>query len=368
LAIVDVLAKQTRQGAFDVPQRKALAAASREGLERLIASDATDAMLLAAMWGDQAGQQQAAAIFADAKRDTAQRITALQTLIFADSPHLLPSLRGVLLGSDAAPLQAAVIDQLGSVRSPEVATLLLQRYPELSAEIQPKVIELLTQRAAWTEELLQQIVAEKLPSESLNLNQLRRVASLQDEAVQQLVKDIYGTVRTDQRSDRSEAIARLREQFAQSPGDPFAGQAAFKKVCGQCHQMYGEGAAVGPDITRNGRNDWNQLLHNVLDPSAIIGPGYQSRTVVTVDGRVLTGLAVEESEQRVVLKVQGGNQETILRDDIETYKINQVSMMPEELEKQLTPEELADLFAYLALDKPPSDPTAKRLPGAPAEK
>ena len=40
-------------------------------------------------------------------------------------------------------------------------------------------------------------------------------------------------------------------------------------------------------------------------------------------------------------------------------------MMPEELEKQLTPQELADLFAYLALDRPPGDPEARLLNGAP---
>jgi hypothetical protein len=39
--------------------------------------------------------------------------------------------------------------------------------------------------------------------------------------------------------------------------------------------------------------------------------------------------------------------------------------MPENIEKQLKPQEIADLFAYLCLDKPPSDPTAKRIPGAP---
>ena len=43
-------------------------------------------------------------------------------------------------------------------------------------------------------------------------------------------------------------------------------------------------------------------------------------------------------------------------------------MMPEELEKQLTPQQLADLFAYLSLDKPPGDPTARILGGAPPQK
>ena len=38
--------------------------------------------------------------------------------------------------------------------------------------------------------------------------------------------------------------------------------------------------------------------------------------------------------------------------------------MPEDIEKQLTDQEWADLFSFLTLDRPPSDRSAKRLPGA----
>src|SRR5262249_31805273 len=89
-------------------------------------------------------------------------------------------------------------------------------------------------------------------------------------------------------------------------------------------------------------------------------------TVATKDGRVLSGLLAENSPERIILKVQGGKTETIPRGDVDELKSSDVSLMPEDVEKQLSPQEIADLFAYLALDKPPSDPTAKRLAGAPA--
>ena len=79
----------------------------------------------------------------------------------------------------------------------------------------------------------------------------------------------------------------------------------------------------------------------------------------------VTGLLVEESPQRVVLKQQGGKLETIPRADIDEVNVSKVSLMPEQLDKQLKPQEIADLFAFLSLDKPPSDPTAKKIPGAP---
>jgi hypothetical protein len=64
------------------------------------------------------------------------------------------------------------------------------------------------------------------------------------------------------------------------------------------------------------------------------------------------------------LKIQGGKIETIARSQIDEMKTSDLSLMPEDMEKQFNPQEIADLFAFLCLDKPPSDPTAKPLTGA----
>src|SRR5206468_7030149 len=118
------------------------------------------------------------------------------------------------------------------------------------------------------------------------------------------------------------------------------------KICAQCHKMHGEGTDVGPDITSNGRSDFEQLLSNVFDPSLVIGAGYQATTVVTTAGQVVTGLVVEASPQLAVLKVQGGELKTIPRASIDELNVSRVSLMPEGLERQLQPQEIADLFAF----------------------
>ena len=61
--------------------------------------------------------------------------------------------------------------------------------------------------------------------------------------------------------------------------------------------------------------------------------------------------------------MQGGKLETVARSDIDQMETSKLSLMPEDLEKQLKPAELADLFAFLTLDKPPTDPEARQLPG-----
>ena len=97
----------------------------------------------------------------------------------------------------------------------------------------------------------------------------------------------------------------------------------------------------------------------------MIGAGYQAVTVNTKQGQVISGLIVEDNTQRVVLKVQGGEVKTIARADVEEQLTSKVSLMPEDLEKQLRPQEIVDLLAYLSLDRPPEDAKAKRIPGTP---
>jgi putative heme-binding domain-containing protein len=151
----------------------------------------------------------------------------------------------------------------------------------------------------------------------------------------------------------------------QHPGDPKTGRQVFKKVCAQCHTLYGEGASLGPDLTANGRASFEQLLSNVFDPSLVIGPGYESTTVVTKDGRSLTGLVHEDSPQRIVLKLPGGGQQVIPRGDLVYATASKLSMMPEGIENLMDRKDLADLFAFLSLDRPPEDPLARPIPGAP---
>ncbi len=92
--------------------------------------------------------------------------------------------------------------------------------------------------------------------------------------------------------------------------------------------------------------------------------GDQALTVVTKEGRVVSGLPIEDSPQRVVLKVQGDKQEIIARREIDEVVSSKLSLMPEGLEKQIPPQEMHDLFAFITLDKPPEDPDARRLTGS----
>ncbi|MSR57237.1 MAG: c-type cytochrome [Planctomycetaceae bacterium] len=332
-----------------------------------------DAAMLAVSWHDDTAIDHVRRAFADARLASELRLRALAALVAAEDEQLFDTLPDVLTAKVAAAPNAKsnadaefrgqVVASLGKINDPRVAGVILSAYPTLPPDVQPVAINTLTQRAAWAKPLLESIGAKQIPAEALNLNQVRKMLASRDPEVVAAVQQHWGTIREVRNPGNDALIARMRALIRRTPGDPQRGHEVYKKVCGQCHKIYGEGQEVGPDITLNGRNSYDQLLSNVFDPSLVIGAAYQGRTIVTNEGRVVSGLVAEETDQRIVLKIQGGKQEVIPRGEIDEMKISELSLMPEDLEKTLKPQEIVDLFAFITLDKPPDDPAAKQLAG-----
>jgi putative heme-binding domain-containing protein len=368
-----ILAAKVQSGEVTREQAAALRRRLAASLDPIVAGPAdgplhADAVLLAASWNDPKAIVAARGMFGDGKRTAESRLAALAALIAAGDQGVLETASHSVLRRQDQPAEfrAAVLAALGRLDSPQVAEVVLAAWPQLEPELKPRAIEILTQRPAWSKALLAAIGRETVHPSALHANQVAKILATGDPELAEAVARHWGTVRTERNPDREQILAQMRDLLRETPGEALRGREVFRKVCGQCHKMHGQGEEVGPDITANGRASFEQLLSNVFDPSLVIGVAYQARTVVADDGRVITGLVAEESDQRVVLKVQGGKSEIIPRDRIESMKTSQLSLMPEGLEKQLLPQELADLFAYITLDLPPEDPQARRIPGAPS--
>jgi putative heme-binding domain-containing protein len=369
-ACLSVIAAQAR--ALRESDVAALKGAVQPILERILSGKADDplhlgAQLLAAQL--KIGSMDAAAVrqlFVSPKQTEAVRLQALEALITFRGAGLHDAVAEVLSsGVSSQPFLGKVLDVLGHWDDPKVAGLILGRYPKMDPELQPLAIELLLQRQGWTRQLLDAVLAKRLPPGVLNANHLRRILDGNDREAVWAVEKAWGTVRKERNPQREKVVAEMDTFLRAHPGDPHAGKRVFKKVCAQCHMIYGEGASVGPDLTSTGRSTFGQLLSSVFDPSLVIGAGYESTTVVTKTGRVLTGLLAEDSGQRVVLKLPGGGQQAIPRADVEYTAAGKLSMMPEGIENQMDRTELSDLFAFLALDRPPDDRLARLIPGAP---
>ena len=130
-------------------------------------------------------------------------------------------------------------------------------------------------------------------------------------------------------------------------GDPAAGKLVYVKQCAKCHVHGNEGQRVGPDLTGMASHTKEELLNNILDPSRNVEGNFRVYTVTTVDGKVLSGLLASESKTAVELFDSEGKKTTLLREDIEALVASNKSLMPEGFEKQLKPQEIADLLTFL---------------------
>lgn len=322
---------------------------------------AAQALVLAAACGQ---PRAAAELAARADGDRGLRLPALAALVASRSPEVGTFATGLLAPSSRTSTRREALAVLARSDDPAVWSAVIAAMPDLPAELRSPAIDLLTQRAGAARALLEAVATGRAEAPVLDANQLRRLASLDDPVIDALVRDRWGAVRESRSPEREQVVAEMRTLAVTTPGDPTRGEAVFTRVCASCHRLHGRGAEVGPDITANGRASFDQLLSNVFDPSLVIGTAYQSWTVVTAGGRVITGLLAEDGPDRIVVKLPGGAAETIPRSEIDELHRNETSLMPEGLERQCSRQELADLLAYLALDRPPSDPTARPIPGA----
>ncbi len=366
---LEILADRLQPGALAEPRRAELRDLLKPVLAPILVGDpdrtwALDAAMVAVTWGDPAATGLAREVVESPGVDEPKRLRALNALVGTGDPTLVESLRPLLTDRQAGStrFRGELLAALGRLDSPRVAPVVLAAYPRLEADLQPRAVELLTQRPAWSGPLLDAIGRNDVLASALNVNQVRKLAASRDRDIAARVKAIFGTVRESRNPDRERVIETMKAFLNDAQGDPAAGAVVFRNVCAQCHKLNGEGQEVGPDITLNGRGSYDQLLSNVFDPSLVIGPAFQATTVATSDGRVLTGLVVEDSPQRVILKLQGGKVETIPRAAIDESKLSPLSLMPEGIEAQLRPREVADLFAFITLENPPE---ARTVPGTP---
>ena len=131
-----------------------------------------------------------------------------------------------------------------------------------------------------------------------------------------------------------------------------SGKALFTTRCAICHTYFNEGGKVGPDLTGYDRKNMNDMVVNIVDPSAYIREEFASFRIKTKSGEAYVGLITERSAERISLIDASQQKTTLAKTDIIDERPLSVSLMPEGLLAGLSDQEIRDLFKYLMQDKP----------------
>ena len=201
-------------------------------------------------------------------------------------PELVKELPAALAD---APLRIEAIRAIAQFDDVSLANLLLARFPTFDAAEKSEAVQTLSARVRYARLLTEAIATGAVARQDVPphlARQLRRVVGVK-------FADVWGPI--DERPAEDRAYARYRGMLSDAAvarADAINGRSVFRRTCGSCHKLYGEGGAIGPDLTGSNRANLDYVLSNVLNPSGEIQDAYRMAIVTMRDGRTHTGTLV----------------------------------------------------------------------------
>jgi putative membrane-bound dehydrogenase-like protein len=300
---------------------------------------------LSLVFGDGRALDDLRRVVADGKADASARKKAIQALLDGGAADVAPLLRPLV--QDANVRLAAILGllRLGDAAGPMEA---IGKYRWIDVPERGAVLAAMTARPESARVLIEAVGANRIPRADITPVLARQIRSLGDEGLRAELEKHWGIMGASD-PDKRATIGRLRAELtpdALRPADLSQGRAQFVRLCAGCHQLYGEGGRVGPDLTGSGRADIGYLLENLVDPSAVVASDYRMTVVELKDGRTLNGLLRDPNPRTVTLVTQSETA-TLDRSEIVRIETAAQSMMPEGLLESLEPAQRRDLIAYL---------------------
>ncbi|MFO1064417.1 MAG: PVC-type heme-binding CxxCH protein [Pirellulales bacterium] len=261
------------------------------------------------------------------------RIADSQTMLIAQASDKHPRVRTeALRGLSFFPTQEAVTAVIGAVNMAPS-----DKYVEYTADA-----ALGANMSVWRAAHLRgELTASETPAAKI----LDSVIKLDKKAAEVVpyLQVLLGKDPTTE-EQRNKAITAISDIKG---GNADNGKIVFRRSCVACHKVFGEGADFGPNMDKVGtRLNSFKIVQSIIDPNAEIDEKYLSTSVLTSDGKVITGLLVSETPEAVVI-FDGKDKKTIKTDDIEERKKLRQSSMPEGLAATLSPTEFLDVIEFL---------------------
>jgi putative membrane-bound dehydrogenase-like protein len=284
-------------------------------------------------------------VAAEGKAAPADRVAAVGLLgrgfdHTRDDTDLLAEL---LLPQAPDEVQTAAVTTLGKLKGKGIAKVLLDSWKSQGPRTRGLTLDVLLSRDDWATALVTALEKKRLPvAEIDSARQQRllthRVAELRERARLLLA----GTLNPDRRK-----VVDAYRPALTLKGDATHGKQVFGKTCAACHRLDGTGNEVGPDLAALADKAAETLLIAILDPNQAVEARYINYVVSTKTGRIFTGLIASETGTSLTLVGPDGKEQVVLRADLEDLTSSGKSLMPEGLEKDIAPQDMADLLAYL---------------------
>ncbi|MCA9041972.1 MAG: c-type cytochrome, partial [Planctomycetaceae bacterium] len=277
--------------------------------------------------------EHALALANNKKAASEKRVEILAALEQAGDERVVATLLTLVKSEDAEPVVKKTLDVLARHYTADVGAALLELYQHGDPALKSQVLGILIAHPETTLSLLKLVDQQVLPNSILSTEQLRQLALHENEEVNDLVRKHWGSIQAGTAEEKLAEIRRIMNDLRAAEGNAEEGKAIFKKVCANCHKLFGEGNEVGPDLTRANRHDQLFMLTSIVDPSVQIRKEYLRYVLVTTGGRLAVGLLVEETDSQVTLLDEKNQKIVIPAEEVDELEASDISLMPENLLK-----------------------------------
>ncbi|NQV24239.1 MAG: c-type cytochrome [Rhodopirellula sp.] len=317
-------------------------------LEHADARVRVEAVSAAAAIGNEAALTRIRRLLHDTATDTATREAALSGLVRRKAPGLVDDLQQLIATGQ---LTTPVLQAGAAIDDPAFARTVLGRYSEFARGDRGAVVDLLVARKESARLLVTAIEQKKIAAADISAEQARQIAALGDAELLKRLDKVWGTVRRSSadRLRQIQLLVRTLDPSRIGEANLTHGRELFQKTCATCHKLFGDGRTIGPELTGANRRNLHYLVSNVVDPSAAVPADFRMATVVTTNGRVITGAISQRSEAGLTI-LTATESIQIGADDVDMVKVSSQSMMPDGLLDKLNEDQTRDLFAWLMSD------------------
>jgi len=271
-----------------------------------------------------------------------KRLNAVRALRGAPFSGAGPVLRKVLESQPGSELQSAAIESLAAFNDPSVATTLIAKWKSYDPVARTKALDALLNQRDRVPILLQAIENHQLEINAVDAAGRARLLQYPDRAIAERARPLFQS----NTSDRMKVVANYQGALKLT-GNPAHGKNVFEETCGKCHLPRKQGGRVGPDLSGISSKTKEELLTSILNPSYAIEPQFTNYIVTTKDGGLHDGIIANETPGTITLRGGSTQDETLLRTNIVEMRASSISVMPDDLEKSVSRQDLADVISYL---------------------
>ncbi len=337
--------------AFEGAEMPKLPEALQKALNDYMAKQSDGDLTLALRSGNADALKSALKLLSDTKATNTARIAIAKTLAELGKQDAVMPMVAILKSSAAPSLKRGMLQAAAKFDDKRIPEALLLGYEGQIAgdkALREDALRVMAGRKEWAQILMNFVNEWKVPAKHFTIDIVRQLSLHQDADIDAAIEKHWkGLLATGPTPEKKREAERIKAVVNTGLGDAEKGKIQFMARCFACHKLFGEGGAIGPELTGYDRANVDFWLDNLFTPSLEIREGFGAYTVKTKGGQLLTGLMDAQDANGIVIKDLAGNKTAIKQADIEKLEASPVSLMPEGMTAGMSDADLKDFFAYL---------------------